>query len=310
MTLCGTAVQPVTPAFRGAFFLRCLRAVWYFRSTSYFALSRFGVPTNPSNPYALYFALPLRSLRLRGVFAFFTALLLSASCSAPHPTQKLTIAAASDLNFAMQEIARRFQAAHPVCQVEIVYGSSGNFFTQINNRAPFDIFLSADMDYPGKLAGAGNQVFTYAVGHIVVWVPSASALEPATALRASTLKHLAIANPRHAPYGRAAQAALQTLGLYSALEPKLVLGENVSQALQFVESGAADAGIVALSLALAPPVRPRGRYWEIPASAYPRMDQGGIILKNSQPAREFRAFLLAEPGRRILKHYGFFVPGE
>ena len=113
--------------------------------------------------------------------------------------------------------------------------------------------------------GAGNSVFTYAVGRIVVWVPAASPLDPATALRDPSLKHLAIANPQHAPYGRAAQAALQSLGLYQSLQPKLVLGENISQTLQFVESGAADAGIVALSLALAPPVRSRGRYWEIPA---------------------------------------------
>ena len=110
------------------------------------------------------------------------------------------------------------------------------------------------------------------------------------------LKHVAIANPQHAPYGRAAQAALRSLGVYQSVEPKLVLGENIAQTLQFVESGAADAGIVALSLALAPPVRARGRYWEIPLDAYPRMEQGGIILKDSKAARDFRDFLLS--GRR------------
>ena len=124
------------------------------------------------------------------------------------------------------------------------------------------------------------------------------------------MKHVAIANPQHAPYGRAAQAALRTLGLYQSVEPKLVLGENIAQTLQFVESGAADVGIVALSLALAPAVRARGRYWEIPLDAYPRMEQGGIILKDSKAARDFRAFLLSADGRRILKQYGFFVPGE
>jgi molybdate transport system substrate-binding protein len=144
----------------------------------------------------------------------------------------------------------------------------------------------------------------------VVWVPAGSPLDPATALRDPSLKHLAIANPQHAPYGRAAQAALRSLGLYASVQPKLVLGENIAQTLQFVESGAADAGIVAMSLALAPPVRARGRYWEIPPDAYPRMEQGGIILKDSGAARDFRGFLLSADGRRILRQYGFLVPGE
>jgi molybdate transport system substrate-binding protein len=236
------------------------------------------------------------------------------SCAKPPQPQKLKIAAASDLNFAMQDITTRFRASHPAVQLDVAYGSSGNFFAQIGNRAPFDIFLSADVEYPRKLAaagiGAGNSVFTYAVGKVVVWVPLASPLDPATALRDPRLKHLAIANPQHAPYGRAAQAAVKSLGLNQVLEPKLVLGENISQTLQFVESGAADAGIVALSLALAPPVRPRGRYWEIPADSYPRLEQGGIILKDSSAARDFRDFLVSGSGRRVLRQYGFFVPAE
>ena len=240
--------------------------------------------------------------------------LFSAACAPHPPSQKLTIAAAADLNFALPEIARQFRAAAPAVELQIAYGSSGNFFAQIGNGAPFDLFLSADVAYPRQLAaaglGAGNSVFTYAVGRLVVWVPAASPLDPATALRQSSVHHVAIANPQHAPYGRAAQAALRTLGLEESVRPKLVLGENIAQTLQFVESGAADVGIVALSLALAPPVRARGRYWEIPLDAYPRMDQGGVILKNSQAARDFRACLLSLSGRRILKQYGFFVPGE
>lgn len=239
---------------------------------------------------------------------------LSAACTPHPPTQKLTVAAAADLNFALPEIVRQFRASQPAVEVDVAYGSSGNFFAQIGNRAPFDVFLSADVEYPRKLASAGlgteNSVFTYAVGRIVVWVPAGSRLDPATALHDPSVKHLAIANPQHAPYGRAAQAALRTLGLYQGVEPKLVLGENIAQTLQFVESGAADVGIVALSLALAPPMRDRGRYWEIPLDAYPLMEQGGIILKASKAARDFRAFLLSESGRRILKQYGFFVSGE
>jgi molybdate transport system substrate-binding protein len=245
---------------------------------------------------------------------FCLALFRTMAC-APHPTsQKVTIAAAADLNFALPEIARQFHAAHPAIELDVAYGSSGNFFAQIGNRAPFDVFLSADVEYPRKLAaagiGSGNSLFTYAVGRLVVWVPATSRFDPATALRDPDVKHVAIANPQHAPYGRAAQAALRTLGLYQSVEPKLVLGENIAQTLQFVESGAADAGVVALSLALAPPVRARGRYWEIPLDAYPRLEQGGILLKDSNAARDFRAFLLSADGRRILKQYGFFVPGE
>ena len=240
--------------------------------------------------------------------------LFCVACGTHAPSQKLTVAAAADLNFAMPEIVRQFRAARPEVELQIAYGSSGNFFAQIGNRAPFDMFLSADVEYPRQLAsagvGAGNSVFTYAVGRLVVWVPASSPLDPATALRQPSVKHVAIANPQHAPYGRAAQAALRTLGLYQSVEPKLVLGENVAQALQFVESGAADTGIVALSLALAPPLRARGRYWEIPPDAYPRIEQGGIVLKDSKAARDFRAFLLSAAGRRILKQYGFVVPGE
>jgi molybdate transport system substrate-binding protein len=125
------------------------------------------------------------------------------------------------------------------------------------------------------------------------------------------VKHVAIANPQHAPYGRAAEAALRSLGVYDRIAPKLVLGENIAQTLQFVESGSAEVGIVALSLALAPSVRAEGRYWEIPLDAYPRMDQGGAILpraRGSQAAARLRAFLLADSGRGILKKFGFYLP--
>ena len=199
-----------------------------------------------------------------GRFRTLLALVLLCAACAPRPaSQKLSIAAAADLNFALPEIAREFRITDPAVELEIAYGSSGNFFAQIGNRAPFDIFLSADVEYPRKLSSSGigpaDSVFTYAVGRIVVWVPAGSPLDPKTALRDPGVKHIAIANPQHAPYGRAAEAALRTMGLYQSVAPKLVLGENIAQTLQFVESGAADTGIVALSLALAPPARASGR---------------------------------------------------
>ncbi len=238
--------------------------------------------------------------------------LLSAACGRRAEPHKVSIAAAADLQFALEGISGAFRAAHPDVDVQVAYGSSGNFYAQIRNQAPFDVFLSADVEYPRKLAqegiGARDSLFVYAVGRIVVWVPAASPLDPATALRAASVRHVAIANPQHAPYGRAAEAALRSLGVYNGVAGKLVLGENVAQTLEFVQSGAADVGIVALSLALAPPVRGQGRYWEVPPEAYPKIEQGGLILRDSEAAREFRSFLLGASARRILKEYGFSVP--
>lgn len=237
-------------------------------------------------------------------YALLAAVL--SACSSPRTTT-LNVAAAADLNFAMQDVVTAFQSRHTATHVQVAYGSSGNFATQIQQGAPFDLFLSADIAYARKLR---SDVFTYGVGRIAVWVPANSALDPQSALTDARVKHLAIANPQHAPYGRAAEAALRSMDLWARLQPRLVLGENIAQTMQFVQSGAADAGIVALSLALAPATRDHGRYWEVPLDCYPRMEQGGVILRDSPAAREFRDFLLSDNGRRILKQYGFFLPGE
>lgn len=224
------------------------------------------------------------------------------------------MAAAADLQFALDEIARAFRAAQPRIDLRIAYGSSGNFFAQIRNQGPFDVFLSADMEYPRRLLqdgiGAPGSLFVYADGRIAVWVPKASPLDPTGALHAPNLRHLAIANPQHAPYGRAAEAALHTLGVYDGLRQKLVFGENVAQTLEFAQSGAADAAVVALSLALAPRVRGQGRYWELPPESYPKIEQAGVIVKDSPAARAFRDWMLAPAGTRVLKQYGFSVPAS
>ena len=252
---------------------------------------------------------------LRALGAAIGALLLSASCAhPPAESTKLRIAAAADLKFALDELSVQFRRANPAIAVEPTYGSSGNFYSQIAQGAPFDLFLSADLDYPrrllGRKIGAADSLFSYGAGRIVVWVPSDSKLDPATALRDPSLRRLSIANPAHAPYGRAAQAAMRSMGVYDALQTKLVLGENIAQAFEFAETGAADAGIVALSLAVAPRAAGRGRYWEIPQSAFPRMDQGGLILKDSPGARAFREFLLSAAARDTLKRFGFFAPEQ
>jgi molybdate transport system substrate-binding protein len=240
------------------------------------------------------------------------SLLLSGCARPPAQPGTIAVAAAADLSFAMPEISAAFARTRPGADVRATFGSSGNFYAQIRNGAPFDVFLSADMSYPRKLAaeriGVADSLFRYGVGRIVVWVPAASRLDPATALYDNSVRRLAIANPEHAPYGAAARAAMRSLGVYDALEKKLVLGENIAQTFGFVQSGAADAGIVALSLALAPAARAQGRYWEIPVDAHPRIEQGGILLKDTPATRAFRAFLTGPQGRAILLRFGFSAP--
>jgi molybdate transport system substrate-binding protein len=221
----------------------------------------------------------------------------------------------------MDELVEEFHNARPDVEVKVSYGSSGNFYSQLRNRAPFDLYFSADVAYPRRLQEAGliqeGSLFVYAVGHIVVWALRSSGLDIVNlgirALEDPAVRHIAIANPQHAPYGQAAETALRSLGLYEKVQDKLVFGENVSQTLQFVQSGAAEAGIVALSLALAPQVRDTGKYWEIPLEAYPRMEQGGAILAhaaNPAGAAMFRDLVLSPSGKEILRRYGFFPPGE
>ena len=242
------------------------------------------------------------------------AALLTVSCTAPRVP--LRIAAAADLRYALEDVVKTFHLRHSEVRIEPTYGSSGMFYEQLVNHAPFDLYLSADVQYPRKLSERGlilpGSEFTYADGHIVLWTGNASGVDVARlgmeALRQPAVRHIAIANPAHAPYGRAAEAALRSLGLYDAVKGKLVMGENISQAFQLAQSGAAEVGIVALSLAIAPGAAGQGHYWEVPRDANPRIQQGGAILKwtkNPEAAQAFRAFLMAPEGRAILKRYGF-----
>jgi molybdate transport system substrate-binding protein len=228
----------------------------------------------------------------------------------------LRIAAASDLRYALEDVVKAFRQRHSEARIEPAYGSSGMFYAQLVNHAPFDLYLSADVQYPRKLSEQGLTLpgsdFTYADGRIVLWTGNATGVDVERlgmdALRQPAVRHIAIANPAHAPYGRAAEAALRSLGHYDAVKSKLVMGENISQAFQMAQSGAAEVGIVALSLAMAPGASGQGQYWEVPRDAYPRIRQGGAIMKwtrNPPAAQAFRAFLLAPEGRAILKRYGF-----
>lgn len=231
--------------------------------------------------------------------------------------EEITIAAASDLHFAFKELIPEFEQATGT-QVNLSLGSSGNFFAQIQHGAPFDLYFSADISYPQKLEAAGltvpGSLSRYAVGRIVLWTRHDSPLnvtEGLQTLRHASIRKIAIANPKHAPYGRAAVAAMKHFNIYDRIHDRLVLGENVSQTAQFVESGAADIGIIAISLALAPPLKDKGTYWEIPSEAYPPLEQGAVIIKSSkhhERAGQFLEFLKSHQGQAIMTRYGFVIP--
>jgi molybdate transport system substrate-binding protein len=233
--------------------------------------------------------------------------------------KEIRIAAAADLNFAMGELSKKFEK-QTGNKVEVTYGSSGNFFSQFQNGAPFDLFFSADIEYPRRLEAAGltelGTLYEYAVGRIVIWAAADSKVDVATlqwkALLDARVEKIAIANPEHAPYGRAAVAALQKAGIYDTVKSKLVFGENISQAAQFVQSGNAQAGIVAMSLAVSPVMR-AGKRWEIPADMHPALAQGAVLLKdakNKDAARAFLEFVKSESGHAVLANYGFEVPDK
>lgn len=219
----------------------------------------------------------------------------------------------------MDELVAAWNAGHPASAAQATYGSSGNFFAQIQAGAPFDAFFSADADYPRQLEAAGlaepGSTRIYGIGQLVVWVRTDSPVDVEgrglAALTDLAIRSVAIANPEHAPYGRAAVAAMRSAGVYDALEPKLVLGENVSQAAQFVESGNADAGVFALSLAVASALRDKGRYAVVPIDAYPRLEQGAVVLRSAADAgaaRAFVDFVLGPDGRAVLDRSGFLPP--
>jgi len=232
-------------------------------------------------------------------------------------TQEVRVAAAADLQYAMQDVAAQFEKQTGT-KVDVTYGSSGNFFSQMQNGAPFDLFFSADIEYPRKLESAGlaqpGTLYKYAVGRIAIWMPADSKVDVSSqgwkALLDASVQKIAIANPEHAPYGRAAVAALHNARIYEQVKGKLVYGENISQAGQFVQSGNAQAGIVAMSLAVSPGMKD-GKRWEIPADMHPPIEQAAIALKsakNKESAKAFLEFVKTEAGRATLSKYGFTFP--
>jgi molybdate transport system substrate-binding protein len=248
-----------------------------------------------------------------------TALALALACPAgagAPPRKTLSVAAAANLKPAMDELERAFVAGRPGVEVSITAGASGAFFAQIRNGAPFDLFFSADRDYPRRLVaeGLGGPEVVYAVGELVVWVPPGSPADVAgrglRALADPAVRRVAVANPATAPYGRAALAALEAEGLLAALEGRLVFGQSVAQAAQFAASGAADAALIPLSLALLPALA-KGRAVPVPPRSYPPQEQSALVLAGARDrplAEEFLAFVTGPAGREILLRSGYGVP--
>lgn len=230
---------------------------------------------------------------------------------------KITVAAAADLKFAMNEIVAAFKLANPAEEVEVVYGSSGKFHTQIRQGAPYDLYLSADIAYPRELARAGfagSEVRPYASGRLVLWSTTLDATKMTLAdLAEPRISRIAIANPKHAPYGKRAREALIASGLWEKVEPKLVYGENIAHAAQFVQTGNAQAGIIALSLALSPELASKGRHWLIPEKLHEPLEQGYIVTRRAKGnalAKRFAAYLESQAARTVLSRYGLGLSGE
>jgi len=245
----------------------------------------------------------------------FTSLISSAQQKS---SPELLVAAAADLSSALKVIGDNYEKKTGV-SVKLSFAASGALTQQIQNGAPFDIFFSADMDYPRKLISSRDaeaaSLYQYAIGKLVLWVPAGSPLDVEhkgiDILLDPSVQKISIASPDHAPYGRAAAATLKHAGLYDRLSDRLVIGENIAQAAQFVESGNAQAGFVALAHAAAPSMQGKGKYWLVPADFYPPLAQGVVVLSHSQhkqQAEDFLNYIKTADARDVLKKYGFTLP--
>lgn len=231
----------------------------------------------------------------------------------------LTLAVAANMATCIEAIDAEFIRRHPGLEIKVATGASGNFFAQIRNGAPFEVFVSADMDFPRKLVEAGladGKTFRpYAVGRLALWTntPGINPGRGRALFGADYVKKIAIANPDTAPYGRAAMAALENLGVISVAKDKLVTGESVAQAVQFVQTGAAEIGFVPYSMVSTPPLKGVGQYVAMPAGSYPPIEQGVVVTARGAGnplAAEFVAFMGSEIARAMLEESGYGLPGD
>lgn len=245
-----------------------------------------------------------------------SALLLALGLASVSQAGKISVAAAADLKFCLDSLVQEYRRTHAGDEIQVTYGSSGKAFTQIQQGAPFDVFFSADVEYPNKLAEAGLAVSKprlYALGRIVLW----SATEDASKLDLKSLAQarfpkVAIANPLHAPYGKRAEEALRKVGQWDAVQPKVVMGENIAQTAQFVQSGNAPIGILALSLVKTPAFSGQG-YYLVPENLHSPLEQAVVILKRAETnplATDFVNSLFSAPARKVFERFGFVLPKE
>ena len=258
---------------------------------------------------------------LRATVTALAAILALAGCGspdAPASASVVRVAAASDLTLALDALADLLADERPDVELRITYGSSGQFAQQLRNGAPFDLFLSADAAYVDGLVEDGlarpEDAFPYAVGRLVTWYPDEAPTSLGLpGLADASIRTVAIAHPEHAPYGRAALAAIESTGLGPVLDSKLVFGENVAQAAEFARTGHAAAAIIALSLVVAGPPSDTGTCAAVPLDLYPRLDQSGVVLSDAEDpeaAEAVRDLILSPPGRDVLEGFGFFLPDE
>ena len=226
--------------------------------------------------------------------------------------EEIRVAAASNFRPAMKALAKRFEANTGV-ELTLIFGSTGKQYAQIRNGAPFDVFLAADTERPALLEQEGMAVagsrFTYALGKLVLWSPKKDVVDSqGLVLQHGEFRRLAIANPGLAPYGKAAQQTLESLGLWDKLDERLVLGENIGQTFHFVSSGAAELGLVALSQ-IKHPGRPiKGSYWEVPHTLFEPIEQQAVLLKESAAARQFLEFIRSWPAMKVIAEFGYGAP--
>jgi molybdate transport system substrate-binding protein len=228
--------------------------------------------------------------------------------------QTVKIAAAADLRYAMDEVVKEFKKGNSGADIEVIYGSSGNAFTQISNGAPFDMYFSADIMYPQKLKEAGltlNEPKLYAIGRIVLWSEILDVSKGLSILAEKPKIKIATANPEHAPYGLRSVEALKFYKLYEKVEKQLIFGENISQAAQFCLTGNADAGLIALSLVLSPSMSGQGKYFLIDEKSHRPLEQAYVILnhaKENNTVFAFAEFISGTAARNIFEKYGFTLP--
>jgi molybdate transport system substrate-binding protein len=254
----------------------------------------------------------------RRLLTLLALLLLASPALARAQKRTVAVAAAANLKTAAEELKKGFEAGQPDAEVTLTLGASGTFFAQLQNGAPFDLFLSADREYPAKLVAAGlgkaEDEWVYAFGRLVAWLPPGSTVDlekmGLAALADPGVKRIAIANPAVAPFGRATEWAFKSAGVYEAVKEKLVLGASVAQAAQFATTGAADVAFLPYSLTFGKELS-AGKVILVPEALYPKIEQSGIVLSSSKEvelARKFLAFVKGEKGRAILAKYGYGLP--